>query len=151
MKQVKFLFIAVIVLLITACDDDKKNEEVTVTDGTYKGTLIVDQNDDTFYTQENVTVILNTGTDNAEIKMMQVSFSSKMPVTLDMTIPSITKAEVIDGLQLSGDNIIPLAMGGEFPRYTITGMTGKATPQVLALQFTCGEYPLTFSGVIVTE
>ena len=150
MKQLKFLMIAIIAISMSACEENvPADEEIIVKDGTYKGTLIVDQNDGTSHTQENVSVIFESEENGATIKMLQVSFSPKMPVKLDMTIPKVVTASITEGLSLSGDNIIPLAMGGEFPQYTITEMTGQATPQTISFEMMCGTYPLTFSGTIV--
>ncbi|MDR0506323.1 MAG: hypothetical protein LBH32_05860 [Dysgonamonadaceae bacterium] len=149
MKNLNFLLIAIMALLITACNkDEPKDESIVVSEGTYVGKLTVDQNDGTFYTQENVSVVFLPETKGkAEIKMLQVSFSAKMPLKLDMTIPNITTSEISEGLSLSGDSIVPLAMGGEFPQYTITKMTGKVQPQTLSIALKCGVFPLTFSGI----
>ena len=155
MKCLRILAMMAIAVLAGACDKDEPTdppvEPVTVTDGTYVGTLTVDQNDGTVYTQENVSIEFETEEGIATIKMVQVSFSSRMPLKLDMTIPDITAAEAAEGLSLSGDVIVPLAMGGPFPAYTITGLTGEATPQAISLEMMCGDYPLTFTGKIVEE
>ena len=152
MKQLKFLLIITITIFASACEEKlPADPEVTVENGTYIGTLTVDQNDGTFYTQENVNIVFESGESSAKIKMLQVSFASGMPVKLDMTIPDIITAAISEGLLLSGNNIIPLAMGGEFPAYTIMELTGKATPQTISLEMMCGIYPLTFSGAVVGE
>jgi hypothetical protein len=151
MKQVKILWIAAITVFITACSNDENNEEVVIIDdGAYIGTLVVDQNDGTRYTQENVSVVVSidkdTDTDYAEILMKQVSFSDRMPVKLDMTIPTIAVTPISGGLSLNGNHIIPLSAGGPFPRYTITDLTGEVKTQSIAFEMMCGEYPLRFSG-----
>ena len=152
MKQLKFLLIITIAVLTGACEEkEPANDPVTVEGGTYVGTLTVDQNDGIFYTQDNVSITLEVEENSATIKMQQVSFASGMPVKLDMTIPSITVIVVPEGLLLNGDGIVPLAMGGEFPAYTIKGMTGEVTPETIYLNMMCGVYPLTFSGTIVGE
>jgi len=152
MKQLKFLLIITIAVLTGACEEkEPANDPVTVEGGTYIGTLTVDQNDGIFYTQDNVSITLEVEENSATIKMQQVSFASGMPVKLDMTIPSITVIVVPEGLLLNGDGIVPLAMGGEFPAYTIKGMTGEVTPETIYLNMMCGVYPLTFSGTIVGE
>ena len=152
MKQLKFLLIITIAVLTGACEEkEPANDPVTVEGGTYIGTLTVDQNDGIFYTQDNVSITLEVEENSATIKMQQVSFASGMPVKLDMTIPSITAIAVPEGLLLNGDGIVPLAMGGEFPAYTIKGMTGEVTPETIYLNMMCGVYPLTFSGTIVGE
>lgn len=151
MKTFKILLMALCATLFIACDDDdddKKTDPVVVEDGTYSGTLTVDQNDGTFYVQKNTTVALTFDEKGmAEVEMRQVSFSEGMPVKLDMTIPGITVAESESGVAFSGDNIIPIAMGGEFPRYKIVGLSGSATPSTIVLIMDCGGFPLKFEGI----
>jgi hypothetical protein len=152
MKHLKFLLIITITVLVGACEEKEPTDNpVTVEDGTYIGTLNVDQNDGTFHTQDNVSIVLEVEESSATIKMMQVSFASGMPVKLDMTIPDITTVAISEGLSLSGDSIVPLAMGGEFPVYTIKELTGEVTPETIYLNMMCGVYPLTFSGIVLGE
>lgn len=147
MKKVGFLLATMLIFSLFGCsDDDKTRDEVVVEDGKYTGTLKVDQKDGTFYTQENVSVEVTVGENDVEIKLFQVSFSERMPVALDMTISGITFTQVEEGLSITGDNIIPQALGGAFPAYLITGMTGGITPETLTFDLICGEYPLTFTG-----
>ncbi|KAA6343835.1 hypothetical protein EZS27_008500 [termite gut metagenome] len=148
MKQVKILWIAAIAVFITACSNDKSEEVIIVDDGAYTGTLVVDQKDGTSYTQEEVSVVVSIDADHAEILMKQVSFSERMPVKLDMTIPDISITTISHGLLLNGNHIIPWAMKGEFPQYTITDLTGEVTTQSISFEMMCGEFPLRFSGVI---
>ena len=149
MKNFFFLPVIIPALLMTACNNDEPaGESVTVVaKGTYMGTMAVDQNDSTFYTQDSVNVVFTpTEAGKAEIKMLKVSFSSRMLVKIDMIVPDVTAVEISEGLSLSGDSIVPLAGIAEFPQYTVTGLTGKATPQTLSFELMCGAYPLTFSG-----
>ena len=126
------------------------NDDVEI--GTHIGILTVDQNDGTFYTQENVSIVFESEESVAKIKMLGVTFSSRMPLKLDMTIPNIMSSPTLSQtFSLSGDNIIPLAMGGEYPIYTITSLTGEVTQQTIFFEMMCGTYPLAFSGVKVGE
>lgn len=154
MKKIALLMATAALFSLTACDndDDKTPEKVVVEDGTYKGTISVDQNDGTFYTQNDVEMKITLSADGkkAEIELFKVGFSTAMPLKLDMTIPGVTVEEVTDGLKISGDQIVPLAFGGtEYPAFTITGMEGKVTPETISFEMTCGEFPLTFSGTVV--
>jgi hypothetical protein len=151
MKPLKILWVAAMIVFITACSNDENNEEVVIVDdGAYMGTLVVDQNDGTSYMQENVSVVVSIDTDHAEIQMMQVSFSEKMSIKLklNMIIPKVSVATISGGLSLNGNNLIPWAMGGEFPNYTITDLAGEVTTQSISFEMMCGEFPLKFSGVI---
>ncbi|KAA6326436.1 hypothetical protein EZS27_024462 [termite gut metagenome] len=148
MNPLKILLVAAMVVFITACSNDENSEEIIVVDdGAYIGTLVVDQNNGTSYTQENVSVVVSVDTDHAEVHMMQVSFAERMSLKLDMTIPNVPVAVISGGLSLSGNNIIPWAMGGNYSQYTITNLTGKVTAQSISFTMMCGEFPLRFSGV----
>lgn len=143
-----FLF-SMAALVATACtksDEGTGGKEPVVDNGTYVGTVTVDQNDGTVYTQENVTMTFEQKSGTAQIKMSQVGFSQQMPVKLDMTIPGITATETTDGLTISGDNIVPQAMGGDFPKYTIKNMTGKVTADAISFDMVCGGFPFSFKG-----
>lgn len=149
MNYLKLFLIAMITMSITACN---KTEDVkktgTVEDGSYTGTLTVDQTDGTFYTQQNVDVTLQLIDGKAQIKMSQVGFSQQMPVKLDMTIPGITTVENAEGIDIAGDNIVPQAMGGDFPKYTIKQMKGKVTATNISFAMICGTFPLSFTGTL---
>lgn len=121
----------------------------SVANGTYSyiGTLVVDQNNGTFYTQENVRVeVAQVDETTVEIKMFQAKFAERMPLNLDMTIAGVTFRARISKIEISGDNIIPTAMGGPFPAYTITNMTGTVSASSIDFSMICGNFPLTFQG-----
>ena len=152
MKKIIFL-LAAVTLFAVACDknDDGKGTDDTDPVGaeyeTYAGTLTVDQNDGTIFTKESVTItVAFDGEGKAVVKMLQVKFSDKMPMTLDMTIPGITAVETADGVELSGDGIVPEAMGGPFSAYTITELEGTVTPSAISFEMMCGDFPTSFSG-----
>ena len=151
MKNLKIaLMVAMSIFLITACDKDKDPEEpIVVEKGTYKGKMTVSTGDVISYEQENTEVKIEMGTDNTiSIEMANVKFAAMMPVTITMVIPEVTTTATDAGLSLSGDNIIPTAMGGPFPQYTITNLTGETTPQKMTFSMMCGIYPLSFEGTI---
>ncbi len=154
MKKLNFLCITLLAILFSACGEGNETvpeTPLTVEDGTYIGTLRVNQNDGSFYTREDVRVEV-TVNDNglADIKMLQVSFSARMPLSLNMTIPAVSLTESltesVPKFLLSGNNIIPLAMGGEFPQYTITGLAGELTAERISFEMLCGAYPVEFAG-----
>lgn len=156
MKRLTSLWLftaALVCTLFSACSKDDPGTEPPgyVMDGAYVGTLKVNQNDGTFYIQENVSIEVTLGETSLDIKMIQVSFSERMPIKLDMTIPGIATTETQSGFSLSGNDIIPLAMGGQFEQYKITGMTGSITPEIVSFSLMCGPYPLTFSGIAKNE
>jgi hypothetical protein len=157
MKNLKMLFLATMALCFVACDKDDP-DPVEIPDGAYIGTLSVDQNDGTFYTQENVVVDFEILPDNtATVVMKQVKFSSRMPIVLNMQIAGILAekplADIssIQSLGLSGNNIVPTSDGTPYDRYTITHLTGNVTLGSFQISMKCGDYPLTFSGLKILE
>ena len=153
MKNLRIaLMVAMSIFLTTACDKDKDPEEpIVVENGTYKGKMTVSTEGVISYEQENTEVKIEMGTDNTmSIEMVNVKFDSRMPITLTtMLIPGVTITTTYVGCSLSGDDIIPIAMGGPFPQFTITDLTGEVTPQKITFSMMCGTYPLSFEGTIV--
>jgi hypothetical protein len=155
-KNGKITGIAVGDATITATTEDGKKTascKVTVAQSfqfpqSYIGTLSVTQQDNSTFTQENVTVTMTkTGENLMQMIMLGVKFSNEMPISLDMTVNGITSESSENGISLTGDQLIPMAMGGEFPRYIITGLNASLTVDDITLSMTCGGiYPLTFSG-----
>jgi hypothetical protein len=154
MKQFLFSLIAVtLVFSFTSCtepDDDNggpNNPDVSNQD-TYVGTLTVDQLNGTFYVMDSVSISMtaNDTTNTMNMVMYQVKFSSRMPLKLDMTVWDIAYVSNQHGYVLSGDSIVPFAMGGPFPDYTITQLNGTIENDSLTLSMNCGRYPLTFKG-----
>lgn len=155
MKTFKIVLLTVITFLsFAACDNDEpKNEpaeqETETKTATYIGLLSVDQNDGTFYEQKNTEITTEITENNTlNFTMLKVKFSERMPITLDMTVSGIGVEKTENGLILSGNNIIPNAMGGEFPNYTMTNIIGTITDEKFEISMMCGTYPLTFSGVV---
>lgn len=159
-KIVCFLFaLAAVSFAVAGCSSDNDDNgdgggPAGVEDGAYTGTVTVDQDDDlgTIYTQDDVKTAVTFGDDgSATIEIFKVAFSDDMPVTLDIKISGVTATPTAGGFSLSGDNIIPTAMGGPFPMYTIKNMTGKVTENSLTFEMMCGRYPTKFEGVKKAE
>ena len=137
-------------VLISGCGKDNGNDNpVEIKDSSYTGTMKVVQTDGSVFEQTGVKVGVTFNDDNTlKLVMYGVKFSEKMPLTLDMTVEGINwQASSTAGYVLSGDNLIPEAMGGPFPDYVITGFKGTVDSSKLAFDLTCGGlYPLSFSG-----
>lgn len=89
------------------------------------------------------------------ITLYKVSFSNRMPVTIDMTISGVDID--LDG-NMRGNEIVPtVGLLGEFPQYTIRDLIGVITfnsqgkGETLKLNMLCGEYPTSYGGVYITE
>ena len=148
----KSLFLSLLITSFFAVSCEKEEEPLKITeDGTYSGQLTVDQLNGTNFTSSNVQVKVTPSatTDIITIDMLQVSFSANMPVKLDMKIQNVLYTSTSEKITLSGNNIIPIAMGGEFPAYTITNLTGEIKDGTLNLSMMCGSYPLTYIGSLL--
>ena len=134
--------------LITACENGDNNDLPNNPEETkcYKGTMVVDQNDGTFYTQEDVEVDYEIKDGKLNFVMYKVKFASGMPIKLDMVVEGVDYTKSNDTYTLSGDGIVPYAMGGPFEKFTITKLEGEITDTAFTLDFMCGEYPVTYEG-----
>lgn len=143
-----YLLMAMCALMITSCENGSNNDLPSNPDDSecYKGTMVVDQNDGTIYTQSDVEVDYEIKDDKLNFVMYKVKFANGMPIKLDMVVEGVNYTETEDGYTLSGDNLIPYAMGGPFEKFTITELTGTISETAMELDFMCGEYPVTYSG-----
>jgi len=150
MKRFKMLTVlAVAAIFITACGKDNNPEPPIIEDGTYVGkmTVLSVPGGPVLHEQENVTIKIEKGPgDIIEMEMFAVKFAPTMPMSLDVTVPGITIAATSTGYSLQGDNIIPQAMGGPFPQFTMKNIEGSVTPQNLTFSMICGTFPLSFTG-----
>ena len=112
----------------------------------YVGTLKVDQNDGTFYTQEDVEVDYQIIDGKLNFVMYKVKFADGMPIKLDMVVEGVNCIGASGYYTLAGNGIVPYAMGGPFEKFTITELVGLITNHTMNLSFNCGEYPVTYEG-----
>ena len=150
MNKIKYFFTLIFAsLAITSCENGENNElpKNPVENSCYMGTMIVDQNDGTTFTQEDVEVDYEVGS-NGKINfvMYKVKFATGMPLKLDMVVEGVDFTETDGVYTLSGDGIVPYAMGGPFEKFTITNLTGEINNNAMSLSFICGEYPVTYEG-----
>ena len=148
MNKLRLLLLALMSLTLVACENGENNALPSKPDNTecYTGTLTVDQNDGTVYTQENVKIDYEILDSKLNFVMYKVKFADNMPIKLDMVVEGVDCIGAVGHYILAGDNIIPYAMGGPFEKYTITNLAGLITNEAMTLSFTCGDYPVTFSG-----
>lgn len=135
-------------LLGAACENGNNNDlpNNPVEQKCYKGTMVVDQNDGTFYTQEDVEVDFEIKDGKLNFVMYQVKFAKGMPLKLDMVVEGADYVDNDGNYTISGDGIVPYAMGGPFEKFTITKLNGTITDREFEMEFMCGEYPVTYAG-----
>ena len=143
-----YLLLAMCTIMVTSCENGNNNDlpNNPVKNKCYKGIMEVDQNDGTFYMQSDVEVDYEIKGDRLNFVMYKVKFADGMPSKLDMVVEGVTYENNDDTYTLSGDGIVPYAMGGPFEKFTITKLEGKVTDTSMSLSFMCGEYPVTYTG-----
>jgi hypothetical protein len=136
-------------LLLASCNDNNNPPKPPLPDeGTYTGTVSVAPGTENAFTLGNVAVKFdsNDAGTSADIEMLQVKFAEAMPVALDITIPGATLTKTADGYSISGDEIIPIAMGGPNERFKITDLEGSVSAETLSVSFECMTFPVKFIG-----
>lgn len=145
--KTKFFFAALVVMTLIGCGKAEPEIPIVPEVSDYKGTVTVMYQGSPF-NNENIAVNFTPAEDGktASITIYQIRFVPQMPVTIDVTIPNVTVQSTPEKILLSGDQIIPLAMGGEFPRYTVTGLEGEIVGQELVFSLNFGDSPTSFRG-----
>lgn len=157
MKLINYFACAICAIsMLAACENDNNEPQPAPqpeepTPGSYSGTMNVDQNDGTVFTKQEQIISFEVSDSGVmDILMSKVKFAEAMP-SLDITIPDVAYTVTEAGYTLADDNIIPIAMGNEFPQFTITGLEGTISADELIVSFNCGPYPVEYSGIAVTE
>lgn len=147
MKLLNAFLIAAVSVVAAACS---KNEPVkiieTPAETVYSGTMtVVAGGKDNV--SENVNVNVNLQDDGtATIIFNKVKFVPQMPVSLDVTVPGV-KCEIRENeIILSGNDIVPLAMGMPYEKYKVTSLSGKITAGKLTVSLNFGEFSTSYAG-----
>ena len=137
----KAFFTVVISFALTACGS--KEPEVVLPDpaGELTGSFSIVNSDGTPFSMDAIRAGYEITGSTVDITLYSVSFSPRMPMTLDMTIPGISCTLSSGAYSLSGDNIVPTALGRPFENYMVTGLTGTLTDTGLALKMQIGGCP----------
>lgn len=147
MKLLNAFLIAVVSVVAAACS---KNEPVkiieTPAETVYSGTMtVVAGGKDNV--SENVNVNVNLQDDGtATIIFNKVKFVPQMPVSLDVTVPGVTCEIRENEIILSGNDIVPLAMGMPYEKYKVTSLSGKITAGKLTVSLNFGEFATSYAG-----
>ena len=155
MKLINYFACAICAIsMLAACENDNNQpapQPEEPTPGSYSGTMNVDQNDGTVFTKQEQVISFEVSESGVmDIFLSKVKFAEAMP-SLDITIPDVAYTLTDSVYTLADDNIIPMAMGNEFPQFTITGLEGAISAEELTVSFNCGPYPVEYSGTAVTE
>lgn len=148
MKTIR-LFAAMLGMLLVSCGKETTEMPLVPEESDYVGTLTVIYQEAPF-DNENISVNFTPSEDGetASITLHQIRFVPQMPVTIDVTIPDISLQSTTEKIILSCEKTIPWAMGGEYPRYTVTGLQGEIVGEELTFSLLFGDYPTSFKGLL---
>lgn len=142
------------VVLMSSCSkDDKKTDYLKDGAITYTGTMTVTGSDESSFSLENVPVILTENTDKSTVSilMKNVKFAKAMPVTIDMTLKNIPYRLENNSTALACKAVIPEAMQGPFPGYTMTDLSGSFDNTSFTISMTCVDSKINYTGTASTD
>ena len=138
---------AAALLAAAACTPEEKAvpEKPILSD--YLGTVTVTYQDADF-DNTDIKVHFEPSEDgsSATLVIYAIRFVPQMPVEIDVTIPGVAMEPSGDGWTLTGDGIVPFALGGEYPRYLVTGLNGSLKGDELSFSLLFGASPTRFTG-----
>ncbi len=146
-----FIILSTVSILLASCA--KTPEPITPKTAFYLGTVSVFYEGEDF-NNENINVNFTPSEDGktASITIHKIRFVPAMPLTVDVTIPNIElKYPLGGGIELKCDYVIPLALGGEYPKKPVSNLTGTLSADAKTLTFSLnfGTSPTRFSGTII--
>ena len=149
MKKLVFgLMIALTVFAACSKDDDNK---ATLEANSYVGTVTVVEPP---FTASDIKVSVTPieGTTTMDIKMFEVKFNERMPITIDFTIPKASYTIEGDTINFFGENIIPTTGAGyEKPEYIVTGLKGTIKDGKIDFSLNFGAFPTKYSGTLAKK
>ena len=141
------IFAALVAMTLIGCGKAEPETPIVPQESDYKGTVTVMYQGAPF-DNENIQVNFTPSEDGktASIIIYQIRFVPQMPVTIDVTIPNVAVQSTTEKILLSCERTIPLAMGGEYPRYTVTDLKGEIVGQEMSFSLNFGDSPTSFQG-----
>lgn len=147
MKRIlQALFAAALSLALVACGTDEPEVVLPETTGELTGSFSIVNSDGTTFAMDNIRSDYEILDGTVDITLYEISFSPRMPMTLDMTIPGVKISQVSGGYSLSADSIVPLALGRPFEQYMVTDLTGTLTTTGLSLKMDIGGCPSEYKA-----
>lgn len=141
------IILALAAMALLACNKEEKNELPVAVAADYKGVATIEASTGTF-DSEGIEVNFTPSEDGktATVTIFKIRFSPRMPMEVDVTIPNVELTSTKDGIRLACDNVIPKALGGDFPDYTVHDMTGTVTENEIDFSLKFGATPTSYKG-----
>ena len=101
------------------------------------------------FEQDSVRLLAEiTSESTLRLSMFAVTFSERMPVSIDMVLDSLNYTRAEAEVSFRGENIVPTAGGKPYDRYNTTALKGTITPDSLCLSCKLGTFPIAYRGAI---
>lgn len=133
-------------LSLVSCGAKEEEEILPDPSGELTGLFSIVNSDGTTFSMDAVKAGYEVGEGIVDITLYGVSFSPRMPMTLDMTIPSVKCAKAPGGYSLSADSIVPVALGRPFENYMVTKLSGSLTDKGLSMKMEIGGCPSEYKA-----
>lgn len=145
MKQL--LILSTLLLAAIACEKSEDPETPVPQPADYAGTVTVEF-EGTSFDNEDISVSFEPSEDGAtaSVTIHQIKFVPQMPITIDVTIPDIVLTVSGGKTLLSCESVDPIAMGGPYPRYHVSGLSGALEGDNLSFRLLFGDFPTSFTG-----
>lgn len=141
-----FLLLAITLLSLVSCHKTPQPHEIPP-QNLYVGTVSVDYEGGVVDNPDiKVAFLPSEDGRQADIIIYKIKFVPKMPVRIDVTIPAVPVVKESEGVSFSCNNVVPLALGGEYPKYNVTSLSGTLKGSSLSFSLNFGEYPTRFAG-----
>lgn len=159
MKKSIFLLLALMAAVISCdkieTDDENKKDATEKNDSIQKndsiffsGVLTANASSGDCITPDTkISVNYTDKADSVSITIFKAKLAQRMPA-MDIIIPGISVKQEGDVTEISSDNSIPLAMGSEFPAYTVTEFSGFILSDSISFSLKFGKTPTSFAGHI---
>ena len=159
MKKSIFLLLALMAAVISCdkieTDDENKKDATEQNDSIQKidtlyfsGVLTANASSGDCITPDTkISVNYTDKADSVSITIFKAKLAQRMPA-MDIIIPGISVKQEGDVTEISSDNSIPLAMGSEFPAYTVTEFSGFILSDSISFSLKFGKTPTSFAGHI---
>ncbi|MBO4806387.1 MAG: hypothetical protein J5554_10125 [Paludibacteraceae bacterium] len=126
--------------------DDKKGSEETSDTTSYIGQMFVDYSDLT-YRSDSVNVKSSYDSlGNVNLDLLGVRFVPQMPVTVNLTVPSIPKKQSEGVITFQADTVVPTMSSRPVEKYTAYDIKGEIKGDSITFSLKFGDYPTSYKG-----
>ena len=141
----KVLCMLAVAAMLVACKEKNKPEEPAEKPFDYVavGTIHVPIPE---FSKEGVTVEVWLKEQKADIYLYEVTFSDRMPLTINMMIPDVDYVRTEVEITLSGDQIAPMMGENPVDRYMVANLQGKITKDSMFISNSFGNYACEYKG-----